>query len=46
MPRAILLDLEPGTMEAVRSGEYGTLFRPDNFVFGMYSLKLATTDIA
>lgn len=36
MPRAILLDLEPGTMEAVRSGEYGTLFRPDNFVFGSY----------
>ncbi|KAI8120498.1 Tubulin beta-3 chain [Lucilia cuprina] len=34
VPRAILLDLEPGTMEAVRSGPYGQLFRPDNFVFG------------
>lgn len=34
VPRAILLDLEPGTMEAVRSGQYGQLFRPDNFVFG------------
>jgi hypothetical protein len=34
VPRAILLDLEPGTMEAVRSGVYGKLFRPDNFVFG------------
>lgn len=34
VPRAILLDLEPGTMEAVRSGSYGKLFRPDNFVFG------------
>lgn len=34
MPRAILLDLEPGTMEAVRCGGYGKLFRPDNFVFG------------
>lgn len=34
VPRAILLDLEPGTMEAVRSGSYGQLFRPDNFVFG------------
>lgn len=34
MPRAILLDLEPGTMDAVRSGVYGKLFRPDNFVFG------------
>lgn len=41
MPRAILLDLEPGTMEAVRSGEYGTLFRPDNFVFGSYIEKNA-----
>lgn len=34
VPRAILLDLEPGTMDAVRSGRYGKLFRPDNFVFG------------
>lgn len=34
VPRAILLDLEPGTMEAVRMGTYGKLFRPDNFVFG------------
>jgi tubulin beta len=34
VPRAILLDLEPGTMEAVRSGPIGKLFRPDNFVFG------------
>lgn len=34
VPRAILLDLEPGTMDAVRAGVYGQLFRPDNFVFG------------
>lgn len=34
VPRAVLVDLEPGTMEAVRSGTYGRLFRPDNFVFG------------
>ena len=34
MPRAVLVDLEPGTMDSVRSGPYGTLFRPDNFVFG------------
>ncbi|XP_054161851.1 tubulin beta chain-like [Oppia nitens] len=34
VPRAVLLDLEPGTMDACRSGEYGQLFRPDNFVFG------------
>ncbi|KAK7048245.1 tubulin beta chain [Favolaschia claudopus] len=34
VPRAILVDLEPGTMAAVRAGPLGTLFRPDNFVFG------------
>jgi tubulin beta len=34
VPRAILVDLEPGTMDAIRSGPYGSLFRPDNFVFG------------
>lgn len=34
VPRAILVDLEPGTMDSVRSGVYGQLFRPDNFVFG------------
>lgn len=34
VPRAVLVDLEPGTMSAVRSGAYGELFRPDNFVFG------------
>ncbi|CAF1548167.1 unnamed protein product, partial [Didymodactylos carnosus] len=34
VPRAILVDLEPGTMDAVRAGPYGPLFRPDNFVFG------------
>merc|ERR1712080_200692 len=34
VPRAILVDLEPGTMDRVRSGPYGAIFRPDNFVFG------------
>lgn len=34
VPRAILVDLEPGTMDAVRSGPFGQIFRPDNFVFG------------
>ena len=28
------MDLEPGTMDSVRSGAYGQIFRPDNFVFG------------
>uniref|UniRef100_A0A7S1FP84 Tubulin beta chain n=1 Tax=Corethron hystrix TaxID=216773 RepID=A0A7S1FP84_9STRA len=34
VPRAILTDLEPGTMDAIRGGPYGGMFRPDNFVFG------------
>ena len=34
VPRAVLIDLEPGTMDSVRSGPYGQIFRPDNFVFG------------
>ncbi|XP_016109130.1 tubulin beta chain-like [Sinocyclocheilus grahami] len=36
VPRAILVDLEPGTMDSVRSGPFGQIFRPDNFVFGMF----------
>ena len=34
VPRAVLMDLEPGTMDSVRAGRFGQLFRPDNFVFG------------
>ncbi|EQB59712.1 beta-tubulin [Vairimorpha apis BRL 01] len=34
VPRAVLVDLEPGTMEAIKQGPFGDLFRPDNFVFG------------
>jgi len=34
VPRAILMDLEPGIMDSVRAGPFGQLFRPDNFVFG------------
>jgi len=34
VPRAILMDLEPGTMDSVRAGQFGQIFRPDNFVFG------------
>lgn len=34
VPRAVLIDLEPGTMDTIRSGPLGGLFRPDNFVFG------------
>ncbi|KAJ8588187.1 tubulin nucleotide-binding domain-like protein [Rhizopogon salebrosus TDB-379] len=34
VPRAILVDLESGTMDSVRSGPLGGLFQPDNFIFG------------
>lgn len=34
VPRAVLVDLEPGTMDAIRSGQYRNLFSPDNMVFG------------
>ncbi|KVI07773.1 beta-tubulin, partial [Cynara cardunculus var. scolymus] len=34
VPRAVLVDLEPGTMDSIKGGPYGHIFRPDNFVFG------------
>lgn len=34
VPRAVLVDLEPGTMDSIRAGPFGELFRPDNFIFG------------
>ena len=37
VPRAVLVDLEPGTMDSVRSGPFGQIFRPDNFVFGGFA---------
>jgi tubulin beta len=37
VPRAILVDLEPGTMDTVKSGPMGQLFRPDSLVFAQNS---------
>ena len=34
VPRAVLVDLEPGTMDSVRTGPYGQIFDPNTFVFG------------
>lgn len=34
VPRAVLVDLEPGVLDVVRSGPVGKIFRPSNFVFG------------
>ncbi|XP_022635507.1 tubulin beta-8 chain-like [Vigna radiata var. radiata] len=39
VPRAVLMDLEPGTMDSVSSRPYGQIFRPDNFVFGQSSAE-------
>merc|ERR1712038_1466833 len=33
VPRAVLMDLEPGTTDSVKKGPFGELFRPDNLVF-------------
>lgn len=43
VPRAILIDLEPGTMDSVRSGPFGQVFRPDNFVFGSLTVLYRVT---
>jgi len=34
IPRAVLVDLEPQTIDSVRSGLYGQLFKHDNFIIG------------
>ncbi|KAK9766262.1 Tubulin beta chain (Beta tubulin) [Basidiobolus ranarum] len=34
VPRAVLVDLEPGTMDNIRASDLGTLFRPDNYIYG------------
>jgi len=34
VPRAVLADLEPGTIDELRAGSYGQIFKPENFVFG------------
>jgi len=33
-PRSTLVDLEPGTLDVIKASPMGTLFKPDNFVFG------------
>merc|ERR1719361_2942648 len=34
VPRAVLVDLEPGTIDVIKANKIGPLFRPDNMVFG------------
>lgn len=40
------MDLEPGTMDSVRAGPFGQLFRPDNFVFGQTGTAIVTTEMS
>ncbi|XP_044733154.1 tubulin beta chain-like [Chrysoperla carnea] len=37
VPRAIMVDLESSTADAIRSSQYGQIFRPDNYVSGSAS---------
>ncbi|CCH41735.1 yubulin beta chain [Wickerhamomyces ciferrii] len=37
VPRSVNVDLEPGTIDAVKTSNIGNLFRPDNFVYGQSS---------
>ncbi|CAN9509987.1 unnamed protein product [Ophioblennius macclurei] len=39
VPRAILVDLEPDTIDSIRSGHFGQMFGSDNFVFGKSGVK-------
>lgn len=34
IPRAACLDLEPGSIDSLRSSKYGGLFSPDNCICG------------
>ena len=34
VPRAALVDLEPGSLDVIKASPIGTMFKPDNFVFG------------
>eukprot|EP00397_Hematodinium_sp_SG-2012_P026784 GEMP01028101.1.p1 GENE.GEMP01028101.1~~GEMP01028101.1.p1 ORF type:complete len:443 (+),score=94.34 GEMP01028101.1:126-1454(+) len=37
VPRSILCDLDPVSMDNVRAGPYGSLFSPDDYIFGKQS---------
>ncbi|XP_046608892.1 tubulin beta-1 chain-like [Neodiprion virginianus] len=37
VPRVILADLDPTSLSSVKSGPYGKLFKPDNFIAGKAS---------
>lgn len=33
-PRAVLVDLDPSTLDTIRAGPYGQLFQSSNFIRG------------
>ena len=35
VPRAALVDLEPGSLDVIKASPIGTMFKRDNFVFGI-----------
>ncbi|XP_031550548.1 tubulin beta-1 chain-like [Actinia tenebrosa] len=37
VPRAACIDLEPGSIDSLRSSQYGHLFSPDNCIYGQSS---------
>ncbi|KAI3379263.1 hypothetical protein SNEBB_003915 [Seison nebaliae] len=34
VPRAVMVDLEPGVINGIRSSQFANFFRPDNFIHG------------
>ncbi len=34
LPRTILIDLEPGTLDEIAAGTFGSLYKPDNIIAG------------
>ncbi|XP_063688158.1 tubulin beta chain-like [Bolinopsis microptera] len=34
VPRSVIVDLEPGTIEAVKGSEWGRIFNPSNYIHG------------
>ena len=45
VPRACLVDLEPGTLDVIKANPIGKTFRPDNFLFGASGKYLKFTFI-
>ena len=39
VPRAVLVDLEPGTMDSVRSGPFGQIFRYFAVLYCIYNAR-------